>query len=103
MEKRIDSNLQIEGEPDQWVHSACLLCSNGCGMDIAVRDGRIAGVRGNADGVATASAEIAQGNQDLSGRTEAQASTPAELGQMAEKDFALWGTLIKQQGIKSIE
>jgi anaerobic selenocysteine-containing dehydrogenase len=49
MEKRIDSNLAFEGEPDQWVHSACLLCSNGCGMDIAVKDGRIAGVRGNAD------------------------------------------------------
>jgi len=31
-------------------------------------------VRGNADGAATASAEIAQGNQDLSGRTEQQAS-----------------------------
>ena len=35
--------------------------------------------------------------------TEALASTPAELGQLAEKDFALWGNLIKQQGIKSIE
>ncbi len=31
-------------------------------------------VRDNADSVATASAEIAQGNQDLSGRTESQAS-----------------------------
>jgi len=31
-------------------------------------------VRGNAEGVATASAEIAQGNNDLSGRTEQQAS-----------------------------
>ena len=31
-------------------------------------------VRGNAEGVATASAQIAQGNQDLSGRTEEQAS-----------------------------
>jgi tripartite-type tricarboxylate transporter receptor subunit TctC len=35
--------------------------------------------------------------------TEAQASTPAELAQLTEKDFALWGNLIKQQGIKSIE
>ncbi|SDM33694.1 Four helix bundle sensory module for signal transduction, partial [Oryzisolibacter propanilivorax] len=34
----------------------------------------VSGVRGNADGVATASAEIAQGNQDLSARTESQAS-----------------------------
>jgi ferredoxin-nitrate reductase len=47
MEPRIDQNLGIAGEPDRWVHSACLLCSNGCGLDIAVKDGRIVGVRGN--------------------------------------------------------
>jgi methyl-accepting chemotaxis protein len=34
----------------------------------------VSGVRGNAESVATASAQIAQGNQDLSGRTEQQAS-----------------------------
>jgi methyl-accepting chemotaxis protein len=34
----------------------------------------VAEVRGNAESVATASAQIAQGNQDLSGRTEQQAS-----------------------------
>jgi ferredoxin-nitrate reductase len=33
------------GEVD-WVQSACVLCSNGCGMDIGVHDGRIVGVRG---------------------------------------------------------
>lgn len=31
-----------------WVQSACVLCSNGCGMDVAVRGGRIVGVRGRA-------------------------------------------------------
>jgi anaerobic selenocysteine-containing dehydrogenase len=31
-----------------WVQSACVLCSQGCGMDIAVRDGRMVGVRGRA-------------------------------------------------------
>jgi methyl-accepting chemotaxis protein len=36
--------------------------------------GVVTRVRQNAEGVATASAEIAQGNQDLSGRTEQQAS-----------------------------
>lgn len=46
MESRIDINLSIQGEPDSWVHSACVLCSNGCGMDIGVKDGRIVGVRG---------------------------------------------------------
>ncbi|MBS0506709.1 MAG: MCP four helix bundle domain-containing protein, partial [Proteobacteria bacterium] len=34
----------------------------------------VAGVRGNAESVATASAQIAQGNHDLSARTESQAS-----------------------------
>lgn len=35
-----------EEEPDHWVQSACVLCSNGCGMDIGVKDGQIIGVRG---------------------------------------------------------
>jgi ferredoxin-nitrate reductase len=33
---------------DTWVQSACVLCSNGCALDIAVKDGRIVGVRGRA-------------------------------------------------------
>jgi ferredoxin-nitrate reductase len=47
MDARIDINLDIEGEPDRWVQSACILCSNGCGLEIAVKEGRIVGVRGN--------------------------------------------------------
>lgn len=47
MQPRQDVNLQCDGEPDAWVHSACILCSNGCGLDIAVKDGRIVGVRGD--------------------------------------------------------
>jgi ferredoxin-nitrate reductase len=39
----------VEQEPDRWVQSACLLCSNGCGVDIGVKDGKIVGVRGRAD------------------------------------------------------
>jgi methyl-accepting chemotaxis protein len=42
-----------------------------------MRDGLVtvvSGVRGNSESVASASAQIAQGNQDLSGRTEQQAS-----------------------------
>lgn len=38
-------------EPERWVQSACVLCSNGCGCDIGVRDGRIVGVRGRAEDV----------------------------------------------------
>lgn len=33
-------------EPDKWVQSACVLCSNGCALDIGVKGGRIVGVRG---------------------------------------------------------
>jgi ferredoxin-nitrate reductase len=47
MDPRVDKNVSFTGEPDTWVHSACLLCSNGCGLEIAVKDGRIAGVRGD--------------------------------------------------------
>src|SRR5947209_6749428 len=49
MQPRVDINLSIDREPDRWVHSACILCSNGCGQDIAVADGRIVGVRGIVD------------------------------------------------------
>ena len=43
---RVDQNL-VE-EPERWVQGACMLCSNGCGLDIGVKDGRIVGVRGRA-------------------------------------------------------
>ncbi|KAF1838463.1 nitrate reductase [Decorospora gaudefroyi] len=35
-------------EPDHWVQSACVLCSNGCALDIGVKDGKVVGVRGRA-------------------------------------------------------
>jgi ferredoxin-nitrate reductase len=38
-----------EADVDHWVRSACVLCSNGCGCDIAVKDGRMVGIRGRAD------------------------------------------------------
>jgi len=38
-----------EDDVDAWVQSACVLCSNGCGCDIAVKDGRMVGIRGRAD------------------------------------------------------
>ncbi|MCW2606185.1 MAG: fdhF [Frankiales bacterium] len=40
-----------EADVDRWVHSACVLCSNGCGLDIAVKDERMVGVRGRATDV----------------------------------------------------
>jgi anaerobic selenocysteine-containing dehydrogenase len=32
--------------PERWVQSACVLCSNGCALDIGVAGGKIVGVRG---------------------------------------------------------
>ncbi|MEV7096635.1 molybdopterin-dependent oxidoreductase [Amycolatopsis sp. NPDC051045] len=49
---RVDSHLGGGLRPDdvdRWVRSAAVLHSNGDGLDIAVKDGRIAGVRGRAD------------------------------------------------------
>jgi anaerobic selenocysteine-containing dehydrogenase len=48
---RVDSHLAEgleEHDVDRWVPSASLLHSNGDAMDIAVKDGRIVGVRGRA-------------------------------------------------------
>ena len=44
---RVDERL--DADPDRWVQSCCVLCSNGCGLDIGVKDGKIVGVRGRAD------------------------------------------------------
>ncbi len=50
--RRIDMKLAdgvSANDVDHWVQSACVLCSNGCGMDIAVKDGKMVGVRGRAN------------------------------------------------------
>jgi ferredoxin-nitrate reductase len=49
---RVDLHLidgLSEADVDRWVPSACVLCSYGCGVEIAVKDERIVGVRGRAD------------------------------------------------------
>lgn len=48
--QRVDQYLLdgIDAASVVWRQSACVLCSHGCGMDIAVHDGRIVGVRGRA-------------------------------------------------------
>jgi anaerobic selenocysteine-containing dehydrogenase len=51
---RVDEYLEsglADSDVDRWVASACLLCSNGCGCDIAVKDGKMVGVRGRATDV----------------------------------------------------
>ena len=48
---RVDSYLAdglTEDDVDRWAQSASILHSNGDALDIAVKDGRIVGVRGRA-------------------------------------------------------
>ena len=48
---RVDQVLAdglTEADVDHWVQSACVLCSNGCACDIAVKDGTMVGIRGRA-------------------------------------------------------
>ncbi|GGO01693.1 molybdopterin-dependent oxidoreductase [Saccharibacillus kuerlensis] len=45
--QRIDMNVYSQGEIDRWVYSTCNLCSIGCGCEIAVKDEKIVGIRGN--------------------------------------------------------
>src|SRR6478609_4023568 len=50
---RVDEYVDptVAGDVDRWVRSACVLCSNGCGCEIAVKDGAMVGVRGVATDV----------------------------------------------------
>src|SRR3954452_14389738 len=47
---RVDQFLEdgVAEAEVEWVQSACVLCSMDCGMDVAVKHGRIVGVRGRA-------------------------------------------------------
>ena len=48
--ERVDQHLRDGIGPDdveRWVRSACVLCSYGCGLEIAVRGDEIVGVRGD--------------------------------------------------------
>src|SRR5262245_55535328 len=45
--ERIDEHTV--DQPERWVQSACVLCSTGCSLDIAVKAGRIVGVRGRGE------------------------------------------------------
>ncbi|KAK0751296.1 hypothetical protein B0T18DRAFT_387442 [Schizothecium vesticola] len=39
---RVDKTCDVD--PEKWVQSACVLCSNGCGLDIGVKDDKVVGV-----------------------------------------------------------
>ena len=50
--ERVDSYLAdgvTEATVERWVRSACLMCSNGCGLEFGVASGKIVGVRGRAE------------------------------------------------------
>jgi hypothetical protein len=58
---RVDVLLEegvSEGDVERWVPSASVLHSNGDAMDIAVREGRIVGVRGRRATGSTAAGSI---------------------------------------------
>jgi methyl-accepting chemotaxis protein-1 (serine sensor receptor) len=94
---------QLGGEPHQAADIARRVAAGDLSQSIALRAGDqssvmaqlkamqegLAGVvhavRGNAESVATASAQIAQGNSDLSGRTEEQASALEETASSMEQ------------------
>lgn len=94
---------QLGAEPAQASALARRVASGDLSVDIALRPGDdtslmsqlqvmqsslarvVAGVRANAEGVATASAQIAQGNLDLSQRTEEQASALEETSAAMEE------------------
>ena len=46
---RVDE--RVSETPERWVRGTCVLCSNGCGLDIGVKGGKIVGVRGLASDV----------------------------------------------------
>src|SRR4051812_9852893 len=48
---RVDRFLEegVDEADVEWVQSACVLCSMDCGLDVAVKDGRIVGVRGRGE------------------------------------------------------
>ncbi len=76
---RLDSALHVEGR-DETAQVLTALATMQERLAQVVGD-----VRRNAEGVATASAQIAQGNQDLSSRTESQASALEETAASMEE------------------
>ena len=75
----LSMNLQVSGQSEtaQLLRSLATMAER--------LNGIVGNVRQNAEGVATASAQISQGNNDLSGRTEEQASALEETAASMEQ------------------
>ena len=71
---RVDE--RTTAEPERWVQSCCVLCTNGCGLDIGVKDGRIVGVRGRADDRVSRGGSAPRGST-AGRRTTAPTASPA--------------------------
>ena len=89
---RVDSFLVddlTEADVEQWVRGACLLCSNGCGLEVAVADGRMVGVRGRAEDRVNHGRLGPKGLYGWQGQQHERLTTPLirENGRLVETDW----------------
>jgi anaerobic selenocysteine-containing dehydrogenase len=90
--RRVDQYLADgvgEAEAEKWVRGACLLCSNGCGLEVAVRDGRMVGVRGRAEDRINHGRLGPKGLYGWQGQQHERLTTPLirENGRLVETDW----------------
>ena len=79
-------------EPDHWVQSCCVLCSNGCACDIGVKDGKIVGVRGRAGRPGQPGAARPQGAPRLGGQQQPRPPRPGPWSAAAASSSRRAGT-----------
>lgn len=89
---RVDEFLADGVRADQverWVRGACLLCSNGCGLEIAVANGRMVGVRGRAEDRVNHGRLGPKGLYGWQGEQRERLTTPLirRQGQLVETDW----------------
>ncbi|MBS9534579.1 nitrate reductase [Mycobacterium sp. M1] len=99
---RVDQYLAdglTAADVDRWVRSACLLCSNGCGVEIAVRDGRIVGVRGRPEDRVNHGRLGPKGLYGWQGQQRDRLTTPLirRNGQLVETDWETAMTAVVQR------
>ena len=76
---RVDQLLEgdlSDADVDRWVQSAAVLHSNGDGLDIAVKDGRIVGVRGTGRRSRQPRPPRSQGSLRLAGQQLRRSAAP---------------------------
>ncbi|MFD0558473.1 putative molibdopterin-dependent oxidoreductase YjgC [Stackebrandtia endophytica] len=91
--QRQDSFLEPgvqSADVDEWVPSACVLCSNGCGLDIAVLAGRMVGVRGAVTDHLNRGRLGPKGLYGWQGQTRDRLTTPLIRGRDGRQREASW-------------